>query len=446
MENKTGLVALPTSPLSIDFDIVGDDGWKDIHEKFEEEYQNIVRSEKGGKGSGYWSHSGRPGKVGGSASGNGKSSGLTKRQLDFIRVIERDYSQIHNQMLNEFIEALDDNFRDDSTRNFITLCAKNLPFALVRFISTASPIDSRLLNSTDETRRYLKDKIAGDVRRASGLDYDMVDTMVRSWANTSNDSSFLSLSLQKTVGEVFGVDLSDWQKSQVEMADGVADQQKPNDIARLDKFLGMYKEGIGYGIRNGEMSDTFVDDIFSDYRVRKEFPTFEGKFTYDEIDNYNAEIKKAWLSRDKEQCFSVLDKFKGEAAERIMYDGILSPNDERKYVTAVYQKTQDFFKQAGYNPEDEITLFRGTSFKPDKWGRNPTEWGKKVSVKGNACSSWSVYPSVAARFGKRQIMAHVKVKDVISTCMTGWGCLNEGEVVVLNRPDTNYYYMYASGE
>ncbi len=101
----------------------------------------------------------------------------------------------------------------------------------------------------------------------------------------------------------------------------------------------------------------------------------------------------------------------------------------RAFVRAQYDETQAFLKELGV---DEITVYRGMRI-----GTNH-EWPVGVSVidvKDNPMASWSVKHSVSHRshfYAGTMLRASVPREMVFSTPLTGFGCSNEFEVVVLN--------------
>lgn len=60
-----------------------------------------------------------------------------------------------------------------------------------------------------------KEAIATNLSEKSGLDYQEVNQAIYHWAETSNDSHYGSLTMQQSAGELFGVEMSDWQKKQL---------------------------------------------------------------------------------------------------------------------------------------------------------------------------------------------------------------------------------------
>lgn len=102
-----------------------------------------------------------------------------------------------------------------------------------------------------------------------------------------------------------------------------------------------------------------------------------------------------------------------------------------KYLEATYKTTQKWFESKGYKPDDEITLFRGVDY--DAVDGKIEKIGQKVDYLGNAMESWTICSRTASGFGGIVLSQKVKVKNIVSTGRTGFGCLGEGEMVVLGN-------------
>lgn len=95
---------------------------------------------------------------------------------------------------------------------------------------------------------------------------------------------------------------------------------------------------------------------------------------------------------------------------------------------ATYDRTQAELAAAKI---DRVTLYRGTFAGGDKIEPGP------VKVKGNSLESWTLDPEVAASFsyigGERGSILAMSVPRelIVSTPVTGFGCLKEAEFVIL---------------
>ena len=53
-----------------------------------------------------------------------------------------------------------------------------------------------------------------------------------------------------------------------------------------------------------------------------------------------------------------------------------------------------------------------------------------VEYHGNAVESWSLSSKIASWFGGARLAMKVPIKNIVSTAVSGFGCLSEGEIVV----------------
>jgi hypothetical protein len=111
----------------------------------------------------------------------------------------------------------------------------------------------------------------------------------------------------------------------------------------------------------------------------------------------------------------------GAASESLM-------GGQDKLLRAMYESTQRDLAAAGLGPDDTVRrLFRGVQY-----GDSLPDWkdGDKVSFGGNVLESWSVSEDIAREFSDGIILvADVPASSILSTARSGFGCLNEGEVV-----------------
>ena len=279
------------------------------------------------------------------------------------------------------------------------------------------------------------------------IDTEKANDIVLQWASTSNDDSIDALTIQSAIAEEFGVELSEWQKGKVVSAKENSvkwkgydspemKQKKFNEIiSRADKADKLINKRVDEELKNNPDVPRYkmADKI---YHLAKEgqFPEIDLGFFDDNpyIDSFNSHYiekyfrqaltyKKQWALNFKSEVKKAVTNY-----EYTSQEPEISPKDAHAAVKAMYSITQNHFKKAGFEPEDEITLFRGTQAQVPG-----ASLGNPVTVRGNAAESWSLSPTVAANFGGTVLMTKVKVKDILSTCATGFGCVNEAEVVIL---------------
>lgn len=92
----------------------------------------------------------------------------------------------------------------------------------------------------------------------------------------------------------------------------------------------------------------------------------------------------------------------------------------------IYRRTQGILRNMGYSPDSYLYLYRGMNVRGVKRGQVLN----LRRFKHNPLSSWSFDPGTAKGFGDKVFVTKVKVKDIVSTYMTGLGCSEESEVLI----------------
>jgi len=187
---------------------------------------------KGGPGSGHRGHAGRPGKRGGSSPGTG--AGLVSMPR-----------HIANQVGEK--------------------------------IGNVDPVAVNVLNSVlvEDTWEHasvseLKDRIVTSLSEESGVDYDTTNEILKQWADTSNDTSMRALSLQQAAAEELGLELSDWQKGQIELAkakSGYGSQPITDRASERAVIRAMYDQTQAHLRESGVAEDGHVT-VFRGMKIR----------------------------------------------------------------------------------------------------------------------------------------------------------------------------------
>lgn len=112
-------------------------------------------------------------------------------------------------------------------------------------------------------------------------------------------------------------------------------------------------------------------------------------------------------------------------------------------------RTQEHFASKGFKPDDEITVFRGID------GDIGDELSLRVNpgdpadiLSSRPLSSWSLDPVTARMFSDDSgvvIAAKVRVGDVFSHFSTGFGCMDENEVILPAGSAKNAVFVYSKG-
>lgn len=239
----------------------------------------------------------------------------------------------------------------------------------------------------------IKAAICGDLAKDTGLDAADISEVIHQWANTSNDTCYASLHIQKMVAEEFGVGLSDFQQQQLKKA--------------------------------ADARDYFLKELNGDRELLRAF-VFGTQIDASSDPNVVIMHKGKRYEVDKQVYSKIIDKGHKDfpSASRRGSDNIMSDADTRKVLRAMYNRTQKMLASAKL---DKIRIYRGVSHPPSE-EINPN----KIHVyKGNACESFSISPKIARGFGKFVIDTVVPKERVLGSFLTGFGCTDELEFVVL---------------
>jgi len=114
----------------------------------------------------------------------------------------------------------------------------------------------------------------------------------------------------------------------------------------------------------------------------------------------------------------------------------IAPADEqRRVLRAMYSQTQNKLADMGMGPDDCVTVYRG--FKIPDVAPAIAYKGDTIKLKGNCLESWSLSRRTAETFAAREygkvayiVKSRVPRRDIFSTCRTGFGCLEEREVLI----------------
>jgi len=322
---------------------------------------------EGGPGSGNFGHAGRPGLVGGSDTGGGSGArGGSSTRGSNRSVPTGSFSDKEKELIGP-----------------------------TDFESWPRDTELSGLLERSSYRADLKDEVVTMLSTISGRPYDEVNEEVATWARTSNDHNYISLSLQEAAAEYFGNGMSSWQTKNLEKLNGC------RDLAE---------------------------------RIVSEDPTStsqEVRDLYKQYYDYWADEEEVPHPSDLVNSFSASQEY-----------------DFEKFIDTTYKATQDSLsKLGGYNsPDDMLTLYRGVGARSSAKFRE----GKEISYVGNALESWTTSPGVAYEFaakGEGAILAvRVPRSRVFSTPVTGLGCAGEIEVVIIGGVMDNVLVAYKSKE
>lgn len=286
---------------------------------------------------------------------------------------------------------------------------------------------------------FLKVALITRLSDRANVDFDTVSLIVKQWAYTSNDSSYFSSKMQEWAAKEFGVELSYWQKGNLEQA-----QEAHNvDIKALKRAYKIrYAEYLEHAQEPQDELITVREMIAGAEKAKAANPQ-AGNFDWyintlstriPELENLIGNGKTRIDVAKQKAKEAILEKIRNDMPDMAaMIDGRVTETKARRVLRAMYDETQDMFKGAGIK---EIVLFRGVKDiiierkNNDPWNFEP------VQYEGNAMESWSGSYSTAREFSgyHGNVLAAVfPVSRIIASCVTGYGCFNEREFVVIGN-------------
>ena len=364
---------------------------------------------KGGEGSGFYGHAGRPGLVGGSRS-VGEDEVWFPTYNPTLVPGESPYGAEIAESLKKHSTTGVTTGRDEGASYF-------LDWELSKIMTTDSMLDWSTMD--EDERAKVKDAIVTEISKETGVKYETVNQLVKQWAYTSNGTKMGALSFQEAVAEEFGTELSDFQKTQIGWI--------------RDKYGNWHKD---YDIEYGKAWDHYDDE-----RVKaiKKVSILEDRGETDTERYRGLQAVAGWNSMDIHKA-ATSDAW-WEASKSVYNEStaipIASRAEERAIARAMYDITQRQLENYGYSPDDYVKLYRGFGSQGGKgWQARD-----KPAYYGNTIESWSVSPMEAANFGKVTISIAVPRSTVFCTARTGLGCMSEGEYVIFGNLDYHEVYV-----
>lgn len=375
---------------------------------------------KGGAGSGNWGHAGRQGKRGGSApqKGIGAAMSITSgRTWPDRQLAAKRAGLVNKRRLSLSPGRVPATVSPGKAYNTVTTgqylapaleSEKALKY-MSKDIQTSIFSEANGYTSwggaTGEQRAKLKDGICADLAQRSGVSYSKVNAILGQWAETSNDNNINSLQTQRAVAAEFGMELSSWQKDKADKVDATAKHWDERYAAELQDWVGRkreYANNVLYGQHTDQYNSIDVN---------------KAKMYTAATDAEMIEMAKRWVPYEEWIKFNAPN-----GAQR--WD--VTDDEIRKTARAMYEATQAQLAEAGFKPDDTITLFRGIN--P---GGMPESGVKQYT--GNVIESWSAGYEVALRFGHNILTMDIPVKNILATAKSGFGCITEGEFVVFGN-------------
>lgn len=282
---------------------------------------------KGGPGSGFHGHKGRPGEVGGSSSGSfgrGSAQGQASNVVEAFTNSNRIRSHFNEDLGDYTLEAMEDGKLQSWD------------------------------NASDKLRSLVKRTIVATLQQ-KGVDKNVASEILSQWAASSNDNNLTSLSLQQAVSEEFDVPLSDWQSRQIDIVQSKYGDFYRNGTAGTDEdyrnAARVIYENTQQELAQAGYKPTDTIRLYRGMVYHKDIdvdPQLEKGATY----GWNGNAVESW-SFDK----NIADSFAGTNAKSVSW---MTPNKKR-YVVSMDVPISSIFSTAktgiGCLTEAEVIVF-----------------------------------------------------------------------------------------
>ena len=312
-----------------------------------------------------------------------------------------------------------------------------------------------------------KNAIVEDLARRTGVSYDICDDFIRQWAQTSNDKDWRSLEIQLAAAGLFeDAALSPWQEARV--AEREAQREQTRDalvearrlaLARFDDDLQTYierNERKAREARQRQEAALAAGDEAAARKAEKIALTYEQARARLDLEAVRHGMLMDRYRRPpgaRDENYSLFQDTQAFPDE----DGNIPLRPDLEHVAAdSYGVTQRFLQEMYHNTQEDlarqgvetVVLYRGVMLSGDEADamRQAGVQGlaDRVAFRGNALESWSIDERVAQRFAQGEVgggevgvvlQIEVPVSRVVGSARTGFGCLDEWEVVIHNVAD-----------
>jgi hypothetical protein len=261
----------------------------------------------------------------------------------------------------------------------------------------------------------LKQKVVKELAKDLNVPEEWANDFIAYWANSSNDQHLASLTHQRIAAQVFGVQLSDWQREKYKDAR----TRRMNILNSLADELFLYKEPI--------QSKAALVDV-QKWLTGHDLLPFEDRIIERMQESDELFISNREWVKNRKDFLNLVGQVERESEALT-----------RKAVRSIYQRTQ---AELARNGIQWLTLYRGARVKH----KEAKDWlvGENIKVATNALSSWAASELEADKFASEAyddydpgrvtgivMRATVPASRVYALPVTGVGCLNEWEVVLI---------------
>jgi SPP1 gp7 family putative phage head morphogenesis protein len=313
----------------------------------------------------------------------------------------------------------------------------------------------------------VKDRLAKDLQEilqkwGFPLDYYGISTIISSWALDSN-YSFLPSLIQKRASEIFQSrftpfqqslhkifwgekSLSDWWEKILENIDAKAKKGRWKPEASVLNFDKYNWAEIKWDLEEGISKKLKIDTILSMGLNKTETYFYSpNMFGFKEkIEEILKTIASNLETNGVKTVGDVIELFKKEftawtfSNEKYMLQFLMAMYENTQ--NTIYQiiKSNEKWKNVKY-----LQLYRGINLYgvPDE--QYPVQGTWIDYTMGNALESWSLNLETSKKFGRLVFRAYVPISRIVGSCLTGFGCLNEEEFVVMGTQIDKVYVQFS---
>lgn len=335
----------------------------------------------------------------------------------------------------------------------------------------------------------LKDSAVDRLAKRAGVSYNVANRLVGQWAISANDSDMRSLAIQRDIAAEFGLALSPWQQDKLRRLEKEASFMTTdsraavvNEMAsaayRLARQFGgrpdTTESNHSLGQEQGDFSDLFgrysslLRHSIDEYETAFGPPSAKARDLRDAMDGVVGAVLGLHAPGGgealREAAANLVHTMRnqmgadGEEVDRVFLGArettsrlrpLTDSASQRRLLRAMYDLTQEDLKAKGI---ESLLVFRGSDPAIRRAQDGSLVWrkmdihavaaiphGALLRTPGSAAASYSASATTASRFGHLLSVRRVRREEVLSTPLTGSGCLHEAEFVVLGTPDGHVY-------
>lgn len=291
-------------------------------------------------------------------------------------------------------------------------------------------VDRALEN--EKVRKTFKDYVVSKISLRSGLDYDTVNTYVKSWAESASDEHPRSLAMQVAAASMFGFELNEFVTNAVDTVrdeKGIGDVEWDSMVNEASAILeAVYQE------TQDLLSELGIDEIVLARGIKLDDSEKLSKFLPRDVAvkldsvmrDFSRQVEVAWSEYFErvEHGISALEDIEEDDED---FDSDEYESRMEQLVRELDDKISGAWRAAQSKLLD-IADILSEEFEGD-YEMNPlSSWSASHSVAGSGDFSTSNHNIRAVLFSV------IPRERIVSTPLTGFGCLNECEFIVAGGP------------